>query len=291
MPARTRAPSRGDRARPGSGVRGFGRRFGPAVRQSPRAPARRTAATHRARWRRRVLKPDLSPPPVASQCQAAIRSRCVLDDTCQGTPLVMEEIQREPGIELRIVQTPALELPILVVLHQVVIRIAGKGERIEPQRIHRRHAQEPKVGFRRLDLWEIEGDQVVSRAERQPRPRARPVPPTPLSACRPGRPGARRYRDAVRQMRECGGPGSRLRGPGRDSVAQVFPVRSALGDPSPIRSGGSPIDPWRPMVPAIGFAADWQSLAPDGRDTVRPVCAGLSRCHDNRMRPCVIELQ
>ena len=83
------------------------------------------------------------------------------DDPHQGTPLVVEQIQREPGIELRVVQPAAFELSVLVVLDQVVIGIARKGERIEPQRIHRRQAQEPKIGLRRLDMREIEGDQVV----------------------------------------------------------------------------------------------------------------------------------
>ena len=88
--------------------------------------------------------------------------RCFLDDRCQGAPLIMEEIQREAGIELWIVQAPPLELSILIVLDQVVVGVAGEGKRIEPQRIHRRHAQQPEVGLRSLELREIEGDQVVS---------------------------------------------------------------------------------------------------------------------------------
>ena len=79
----------------------------------------------------------------------------------QSTPLVAEDIQREPGIELRVVQPASLELSVLVVLDQVVIGIAWKGKRIEPQRIHRRQAQEPKIGLRRREMREIEGDQVV----------------------------------------------------------------------------------------------------------------------------------
>ena len=46
--------------------------------------------------------------------------------------LIAEDLQREPGVQLRVVHPPALELPVLVMLDEVVIGIAGKGEGVEP---------------------------------------------------------------------------------------------------------------------------------------------------------------
>ena len=77
----------------------------------------------------------------------------------------MEEIQREPGIELRVVQSPLLKLSVLVVFDEVVIRIARKGEGVQLQRIHRWQLQQPEVRLRRGQMGQIEGDQVVAEQE------------------------------------------------------------------------------------------------------------------------------
>ena len=55
----------------------------------------------------------------------------------QGLVLIAKDVQRESGIELGIVHPPVLELPVLVVLDQVVVGVAGEGQGIEPQRIDR----------------------------------------------------------------------------------------------------------------------------------------------------------
>ena len=109
-----------------------------------------------------MLKPDLSPSPGSQPVPGGDQIRGLPGDASQSAPLVLEEIEREPGVEFRVVQTTALELSVLVVLDQVVIGVAGERERIEPQRIHRRHAQEPKIGLRRSQMPEIEVDQVVA---------------------------------------------------------------------------------------------------------------------------------
>ena len=88
--------------------------------------------------------------------------RCVPRDALQGAPLVMEDFQREPGIEFRVVQSPSFELSVLVVFDEVVVRIAGKGEGVQLQRIHRRQLQQPEIRFRRGQMGQIEGDQVVT---------------------------------------------------------------------------------------------------------------------------------
>ena len=61
----------------------------------------------------------------------------------------------------RVVPAPALELPVLVVLDEVMVRMSWKGERIEPQSVHHRHLQEPEVGIRRREMRKIEGERIV----------------------------------------------------------------------------------------------------------------------------------
>ena len=67
--------------------------------------------------------------------------------------LILENLQRQPRIQLRIISPPALELSILVVLDEVVIGITREGERIKTQRIYARQSQEAQV---RLGGFEIE---------------------------------------------------------------------------------------------------------------------------------------
>ena len=89
--------------------------------------------------------------------------RSLVAQRLQRLLLVAEDLQREPGVQLRVVHPPALELPVLVMLDQAVIGVAGKGEGVEPQRIHRRKPQEPEIGVRRGQMRQVEGDQVVAQ--------------------------------------------------------------------------------------------------------------------------------
>ncbi|MCY3955716.1 MAG: hypothetical protein OXF47_06945 [Nitrospira sp.] len=73
----------------------------------------------------------------------------------------MEDFQRETGIELRVVQSPSLQLSVLIMFDKVVIRMAGKGKGVQFQRIHRRQRQQPEVRFRRSQMEQIKGDQVM----------------------------------------------------------------------------------------------------------------------------------
>lgn len=61
-----------------------------------------------------------------------------------------------------------LELRILVVLHQMVIRVARKGERIEPKCVHLRQVQQTQVGVRGLQMGMVEVDQIVTEKEVRP---------------------------------------------------------------------------------------------------------------------------
>ena len=55
----------------------------------------------------------------------------------QGLLLVVEDLQCQSGIQFRVVDPPALELSVLVMLDQVVIGVTGKGEGIESEGVHR----------------------------------------------------------------------------------------------------------------------------------------------------------
>ena len=90
-------------------------------------------------------------------CGQKVR-RCLV----QRFSLVGQELQRQPGVQHRVIQSLPLQLPVLVVLHQPMVRIAGKGQRIEPERVNRRQAQQAQPRPSRLQVGQIEGDQVVA---------------------------------------------------------------------------------------------------------------------------------
>ena len=119
--------------------------------------------------------------------------------------LVTEQLQRETGVELRIVQPPPLELPVLVMLDEVVIGVAGKGEGVEPQRIHpARQLQEPQVVASppRDGADRRRSDCGPARTRRR-RP-AHPTSRVRRRGCRRGRQGIRPYQDAARRRPGCG---------------------------------------------------------------------------------------
>ena len=83
----------------------------------------------------------------------------------QRKPLVLEDFQREAGVELRIVQASPLEAGVLVVLDKVVVRIAWEGEGAETKRVDDRETQKPQIGLGCLEVGQIELDQVVPEDE------------------------------------------------------------------------------------------------------------------------------
>ena len=94
-----------------------------------------------------------------SQCQATRRSSGTVD---RAFKLVPEYFNSEPRVQLRVVEPTPFHLAVLVVLDQVMIGIAGKGERVEPQRIY--SGQFEKFQFRcgGPKVREVELDQIVS---------------------------------------------------------------------------------------------------------------------------------
>ena len=79
--------------------------------------------------------------------------------------LVPEHPQGENSVEFRVVPALAFELRVLVVLHEMVIRVERERQRVDPQRVHRRHLQQPQSGARGLQMGEVELDEVVAEHE------------------------------------------------------------------------------------------------------------------------------
>ena len=79
--------------------------------------------------------------------------------------LVPEHPQGELRVKFRVVAAVALELPVLVVLDEMVIRVARERQRIEPQRVHRRHLQQPQSRARGLQMGDVELDEIVAEQE------------------------------------------------------------------------------------------------------------------------------
>ena len=85
----------------------------------------------------------------------------------QVAHLVDEHLQRQLCIEQGVVTPGAQQLPVLVMLDQVVIRIFRKSQRVEPQGIHHWLLQQTQVGLGCLQVRQIEGNQVVPQNKRR----------------------------------------------------------------------------------------------------------------------------
>ena len=55
----------------------------------------------------------------------------------EGLLLVGEDLQSEAGVQFGVIQPAPSQRPVLVVLHQIVIGVAGKGQGVESERVHR----------------------------------------------------------------------------------------------------------------------------------------------------------
>ena len=79
--------------------------------------------------------------------------------------LVSEDGEHEPGVDFGVAGAPGLEPPILIVLDQAVIRVAGKGERIEPEGVDRGLRDELQTGACFSQIGQIVLDHVVPEHE------------------------------------------------------------------------------------------------------------------------------
>ena len=80
----------------------------------------------------------------------------------EGPLLVLKEIQREPAVQQGVVSPAPHQLAVLVVLDQVVLGIPREGQGIEPQGVHRRHTEQIQSGVDRLQVGQVEGNDVVA---------------------------------------------------------------------------------------------------------------------------------
>ena len=86
----------------------------------------------------------------------------------QGALLVTEDLQGKSGVQLRVVHTALLEPPVLIMLDEVMIGVARKGQRAETQGVHRRQLEQPQARLCRRQVWQVEGDQIVAQKEGRP---------------------------------------------------------------------------------------------------------------------------
>ena len=83
----------------------------------------------------------------------------------EGPLLVGEDLQRQPGVQFGVVEAAPPKRTVLVVLHQVVVRIAGKRQGIEAQRVYCWHPQQPEVGVGGSQVGQVKVDEVVAQQE------------------------------------------------------------------------------------------------------------------------------
>ena len=79
--------------------------------------------------------------------------------------LVLQHGEDEAGIEFRVAGLPGPEPSVLIVLDQAVIRVAGKGERVEPEGVDRRFCKDLQTGMRFPQIGQVVVDHVMSEHE------------------------------------------------------------------------------------------------------------------------------
>lgn len=84
----------------------------------------------------RASKPLEPPSPVVSQCQGEEPIGVRLAERAKGFVLILKHAEHELRVELRIVELRALPPAVLIVLDEVMVRVAGGGQRIQSERVH-----------------------------------------------------------------------------------------------------------------------------------------------------------
>ena len=79
--------------------------------------------------------------------------------------LVSQDGEDEAGIEFRVAGLPGLKPSVLIMLDQAVIRVAGKGERVEPEGVDRRFCKDLQTGTCFSQIGQIVADHVVPEHE------------------------------------------------------------------------------------------------------------------------------
>ena len=90
------------------------------------------------------------------------RVRGIGNEVLERLQLVGEHLEHQPRIEFGIVHVPRLEPPVVIVLHEVVVWVPRKRERVQPERVDRRlhDARQTRPVCR--EVREIMAQEVVS---------------------------------------------------------------------------------------------------------------------------------
>ena len=83
----------------------------------------------------------------------------------QCLDLLIEEFERDAGIELRVIETAAEQAAVPVVLDQPMIWVAWKGERVQPQSVYGRQLEKLEAFVRRGEMGEVVINDVVADEE------------------------------------------------------------------------------------------------------------------------------
>ena len=87
----------------------------------------------------------VEPRAVLRGCEPVPRRQQLGSRIAESLLLVVEHLQRQPGVQFGIIQTAPYQGSVLVVLDQIMIGVPGEGQRVEPERVHRRQFQQSQA--------------------------------------------------------------------------------------------------------------------------------------------------
>ena len=79
--------------------------------------------------------------------------------------MISKDGEGQFGVFQRIVAVPAAEWPILIMLDQMVIRVARESERVEPEGVDGGQLQQRKTGTLRSQVGQVKANEVVTQHE------------------------------------------------------------------------------------------------------------------------------
>ena len=131
------------------------------------------------------IEPGRSLAPRRQMVIGQSRIRHLLPQPRKGRNLIGQHLQRKPRVLNRVIHMPDLQPPVLIVLDQMVVRIARKGQGVQPQRIHRRRPQsrEPRpIGhqMRQVMAQDVVADQMHGPGAKRLQPIQRRVQRCPF---------------------------------------------------------------------------------------------------------------
>jgi hypothetical protein len=86
-------------------------------------------------------------------------------DLPERPDLLFEEFERDPSVELRVIETAAEQAAVPVVLDQPVVWVARIGERVQAKRVDDRQLQNLKAVICGGQMGEVVIDDVVTDQE------------------------------------------------------------------------------------------------------------------------------